>query len=136
MPIKINYVFRVMVLLSECHRLSQLPVSLTIQLISPDEYRPALLCGIYQDEVSWDALILMNLDNLADLHVRRCDMRVVALDSHSLIPLIVQFLVTLPPLNVVPGLLHQGDREDEGQGGNIGEQEPDLKSGDQLRETD
>ena len=121
MPIKIDYVFRVMMLLSECHRLPQLPVSLAIQLISPDEYRPALLCGIYQDEVSWDALILMNLDNLADLHVRRRDMRIMALDSHSLIPLIVQFLVTLPPLDVVPGLLHQGDREDESQRGNVGE---------------
>jgi hypothetical protein len=60
-----------MMLLSECHRLPQLPVSLAIQLISPDEYRPTLLCGIYQYEVSRDALILMNLDYLTDLHLRR-----------------------------------------------------------------
>lgn len=136
MSIKVNYVFRVMMLLSECHRLSQLPVSLAIQLVSPDEYRPALLCGIYQDEVSRDALILMNLDYLADLHLRRCDMRIVALASHSLIPLIVQFLVALPPLYVIPGLLHQCNCEDKGQGCNVGEQKSDLQRGDQLGETD
>lgn len=63
----------------------------------------------------------MYLDNVADLHICRRDMRIVALDSNSLVTLIVQFLVALPPLYVIPGLLHQGDREDESQGGNVGE---------------
>lgn len=78
----------------------------------------------------------MYLDDVADLHVGRCDMRIVTLDSNSLIPLIVQFLVALPPLYVIPGLLHQGHREDESQGGNVCEQEPDLQRRDQLGETD
>jgi hypothetical protein len=78
----------------------------------------------------------MYLDYVADLHVRRRDMSIVALDSNSLVALIVQFLVSLPSLNVIPGLLHQGDREHESQGGNVGEQESDFQGRDQLRETD
>ena len=136
MTVKVYYIFRVLMLLSVGHSLPQLPISLAIQLISPDEYRPALLCGIEENEVSRDALILMYLDNVTDLHVCRRDMRIVALDSNSLVALIIQFLVTLPSLNVIPGLLHQGDREHESQGGNVSEQESDFQGRDQLRETD
>ena len=70
MPIKIDYVFRVMMLLSECQGLPQLPVSLAIQLISPDEYRAGLLGRAEKDQVRRYALILMDLDDVADLQVR------------------------------------------------------------------
>jgi len=78
----------------------------------------------------------MYLDNVADLHICRRDMRIVALDSNSLITLIVQFLIALPSLNVIPCLLHQGHREHKSQGSNVGEQESDFQCRDQLRETD
>ncbi len=47
------------------------PISLSIKLVSPDEYWAAFLSGIEQQEVGWDSLVVMDLDDLADLQVGR-----------------------------------------------------------------
>jgi len=131
-----DYLLRVVLLLGVSDCLPEFPVGLPVQLVSPDEHRAALLGRVQQDQIRGDALVLVHLDDVADLHLRRGHMCIMPLRSQPLIPLVIEFLVSLPPLQVVPGLLHQGHCENEGQGCYVGEEEADFEGWDQLRQAD
>ena len=78
----------------------------------------------------------MHFDYLPDLQIRRRHLLEVPIISQAFISLIVEFLISLPPLQVIPRLFHEGHRQHECEGGDIGEEEADLERGYQLREAD
>jgi len=59
--------------LGEWNSLPELPVSLSIQLVSLDEHTAALLSGLEQYEVSRHSLSLYNLDDLANFDIFGCN---------------------------------------------------------------
>lgn len=54
-------------ILGDLHGFSELPVRLAVQLISPDKDGSRLLSGLKEHQVSGHPIILINLDNIANL---------------------------------------------------------------------
>lgn len=57
------------ILMRESHRLPQLPISLTIELISSYEDSTVFFTSAEDDSISWDALIALDLNNMAYLKI-------------------------------------------------------------------
>ena len=49
---------------------------------------------------------------------------------------VIHLLISSVPREIIPSLLQECDDKDEGEGGNVGEEEADFQGGEELGKTD
>jgi hypothetical protein len=130
-------VLRIILLLNVSNSLPQLPISLSIQLVSPYEHWPCFLSGVKKDQVSRHSFIVMHLNEWPDSQGlgggRFPDL---FLDVVRWVLFQIDGSVSLQSRYVVKSFLHHCNGQHECQGSNEGKQEPNSKSFDELRESD
>lgn len=112
---------------------SELPISFTVQLVSPNENCPVVVAGAQDYAVRWDSLIGFNLDDMAHLQILAGNVSPARLLDQR-INLIVGLAVSFFPVEVIVGLLQECKSEDEDEGGDVGEEKAYLKHVDELAE--
>ena len=141
MTVKVHEI-RGATVLCDIYSLPQLPVSLTVQLIGPDENGSRLLCCLEQNEVGRDALVLMDLDDVSNTQIRgiylfECSILLeFAIGSTRkrkewvdlLVFHVIQLFVFSHPLDVIKFLLDDRDAQNENQWGDICEQKTYSKN--------
>lgn len=107
--------FRWTRLLSDWNCLPKFPVSLTVQLVSPDEHCPCLLGSIEQQKICWQSLVLVHFDDHTNLQIHGVD------DFESIVGQYFVFggvhnFVSPVPLDVIECFFAHRNEEDEAQG--------------------
>ena len=127
-------------LLSLWNRLSQLPIRLTIQLISLNENITTGLCRLEQDKICGDALSLNNLDYMANFDIFRSDgnnaTQALLLPLQDSVFRVIQLLVPPESIEVIYTFLDHGHDEYEGQRCDVSEQETDFEEWHKLADSD
>lgn len=128
--------------LSEWNRLSQLPVSLAVELVSFDENSTTLLRGLKQNQIGRHSLSLSNLDDLANFDIfggnRHNAAHAPPLGGsleHCILR-IVQIFVAPVPIEVVHAFLNHCHNQYKGEWCNVGEEESDFEEGHKLTDGD
>ena len=120
--------------------LSKLPISLTVELISLDKDSTALLSGLEEDKIGWNALILFNLDDLTHFDVpggdRHDSTETLLLALQDSILRIVQLFVPAEPIKVINTFFDHCDHEYEGKRCDVSEEEADFEKGHELTDCD
>lgn len=116
--------------------LPQLPVSLSVKLIRPNEDSATFLGSMQEDTIGREGLVLVDFDYVADTNILSSLQIPVSVGVKVLVFLIVSLFVLPPPLDVVERLLGHRDQQHEHQWRYIREQVSHLQWWHELRERD
>ena len=123
------------ILVGKVDRLTQLPVSLAVQLVRPNEDCPVLLVSAQYDQVGRNALVWFDLDHLPHLQVPTQNLPSPRLFDQS-VDLVIGLLIPLLAVVVIVSLLEQRKSKDQQEGGDVSEEESNLEHADELAEGD
>ena len=120
-------------LLGVLHRLSEFPISLSIQLVCPDKHmRSRFFSGVHHDHIGRNPLVLLNFNNISDSDLDRLNGLLDSSLVDSVILLRVQILVSPTSEYIVPGFFDHGNNEDKHERSDISEGKADFESGYEL----
>lgn len=119
----------------EPHSFPQLPISFTIKLISSYEDSAVFLTGAENDNISRDALVALNLNDMAYSKFLRKYLALPGLLNQG-VDLVVGLLVSAFTVVIIVGFLEERKAKHEDKRGEIGEEKADLEHADELTKCD